>query len=821
MDANGLRFWLLASEGDWTREGSPAPGPGPAPSYDPGRRSFRLGDHRGLSFTETPGEAEARWSRPRTAFDGTSTYAFVDPDTHEIRASGAIPDAELPDTPVVHSPAGAIADFSVGVDGVLYVAEGSLVVLRDLRDRWTPTDVRAPDFKPDRICAHPEDGVWVLDREAARFGRVRGLPLPRAALPTRADTVFRPHEENAAPPTLRVLEATLPPDETPIDIAASSEGKTAVLAWRPGAALIYLLSPEGRLGPGMVLSGIQRPFSVGWIDARTIAVLVAVLREPAEGGDPVPGTEVVTYGVQASAEQGPVRLPLGGIYPLVGHDGGPLCRGPGEPARYALEAVGARPPGAPRRLVRLSSPQRATRGTLLRGPEGRPLDGGREGFTWHRAYIEAHLPSQCGARLWLAASDDPTPPAADRYHPHILGDLEAPPHTPRAVWTTVDSELPFHPGVLSCPPEAHRSGLFTVLIQRSGRRVSALRGRFLFVRLELVGDGRASPEIAAVRLYGSRFSYVDRYLPRIYQEQLFEPEASAPIGPDRPPSPADFLERFLSNFEGVLTVLEDRIANAHLLSDPNAAPEEALEWLGRWVGLVFDPSYPPKRRRAALERAMELHRWRGTARGLSLAIDIVTGGAVEGGEVLILEGWRLRRSFATILGADLSDEHDPLLVGVVQSGNSIVGDSLILGDEFRREFLALFEAALPSRPRGSTREEWVQWIHERFIDPGVVDTFFDQLAYRITVLVHDDLDPDLERLLHRILELEAPAHIEWEVAKATHPFMVGLASLVGVDTYLRAPTPAPGIHVDRSRIGSRGFLTRLPALDPRLEGSSP
>ena len=117
--------------------------------------------------------------------------------------------------------------------------------------------------------------------------------------------------------------------------------------------------------------------------------------------------------------------------------------------------------------------------------------------------------------------------------------------------------------------------------------------------------------------------------------------------------------------------------------------QASLDWLANWIGLAFDSAYPQARRRALLQAAPRLSRWHGTLTGLALALDIATGGAVRGGEVVILEDFRLRRTFATILGADLADEEDPLLAGIVESGNSYVGDTLFLGDESRAEFLAL------------------------------------------------------------------------------------------------------------------------------------
>src|SRR5262249_41947414 len=151
-----------------------------------------------------------------------------------------------------------------------------------------------------------------------------------------------------------------------------------------------------------------------------------------------------------------------------------------------------------------------------------------------------------------------------------------------------------------------------------------------------------------------------KYLPELYRETNFGADADRVTSS---PAPTDFLNRFLSLFESYLTPLEGLVANAYQLTSPATTPAYALEWLGRWGGVTFDPAFPEDRRRQWLEASSDLHRWRGTLAGFSLALEIASGGGVSSGAIVIVENYRLRRVLATILGVDLSEYNDPLLPG--------------------------------------------------------------------------------------------------------------------------------------------------------------
>jgi len=52
---------------------------------------------------------------------------------------------------------------------------------------------------------------------------------------------------------------------------------------------------------------------------------------------------------------------------------------------------------------------------------------------------------------------------------------------------------------------------------------------------------------------------------------------------------------------------------------------------------------------------------------------------------------------------------------------------------------------------------------------------------------------------------------------ATQPFMVGLAALLGVDSYLAPGPPRDPVVLGSSQIGRYNMVIQAPSLDPRLE----
>ena len=802
MDANGLSFWMLADVYRRRPDGSvfrTADGPVFAdwkpvatPSHldvDETRRVLRLASERSGPSVTPPADARAvatgLLDLVPMCLDGFGTYAVWRADQGHVMAGGA-----LAGEVSLGTPAAPPTDLAMGYDGVLYAAAGGAVVMLDRRERWQPVAVTLEGFFPWRLAADPAGGVWALDRAHRRLARLTGLPFPDRPYAPHAASAFRPDQENPTPPRLRVLpDVSWPAEEQPVALACLGSDDVVVMGWTDdGDSCVRRLTaaPGAQaLGPRITLEGAVFPYSAAWVGPGRLAVLSLGLETGA-----APGLEKEAL-VYAVPELETTARPVGDLYPLQGAVAGPFVHGVALPPSYPT-ATSTAP------LYPVSFPSFALRAEVI-APE--PIDSGRPDTVWHRLYLEAAIPPGTGVQVFLAATDGREAPAVDApWYEHRFGQVTGANGrgvVPQGAWMTYPSEIPFHAGFLTCPRERGRSGLFTALVQRAGRRVRTLRGRYLWVRMALTGEGRATAEVAALRVYASRFSYLDNYLPELYREQEFGPDADA----EGPATAPDFLERFLDNVEGMLTPIEDRIAQAYLVTHPRTAPDDALEWLASWIGLTFDPLYPPDRRRRLLIEAPRLYRERGTVAGLRRAIDAVAGDAVSGGEVVVVEDFRLRRTFATILGSDLADEADPLLAGLAVSGNSYVGDTLFLGDEFRRELLALFGAG------DLTAAEQAR-----------VRAFYDKLAHRVTVFVHNEVEPRDLGLIKRVVELETPAHVVARVVTATYPLLVGVAALVGVDTYLTPPAAAGTVQLNRSTLGVQDVVRRLASLDPRLGG---
>ena len=408
------------------------------------------------------------------------------------------------------------------------------------------------------------------------------------------------------------------------------------------------------------------------------------------------------------------------------------------------------------------------------------LDSGQPETLWHRIYLDALIPHGCDIRLAVRVFD-----ALDQQ-----GSAEWI-MQPKPIWNPLPSELPF--GQPLAPQRPGEGGLFEVLLQREDGPVRRINGRFMQIEVHFSGNGRRTPALYALRAYAPRFSYQEAYLPEFFrQEHLFDPDNA--LGPA---NAADVRERFLAALESILSPIEARVAASDRLINPAATPALNLPWLAELLGARLATHWPAARQRRQVAAIARLQQFKGSLDGINRALDIASDGGIRRGEIVVLENFRLRRTMATILGIAMDDEDHPLTLGSGMSGNSLVGESLILSESDARTFLALFNPQLADEDEAKA-----------------VKAFFDRYGHQVSILLHGR-GIGLRSRVEDVLADQMPAHVQWRIIETDHPFVLGIAPLLDVDTFLETTPDVRRAVLDDTRLGKEGVLENPAAFSPQ------
>jgi phage tail-like protein len=291
-------------------------------------------------------------------------------------------------------------------------------------------------------------------------------------------------------------------------------------------------------------------------------------------------------------------------------------------------------------------------------------------------------------------------------------------------------------------------------------------GRYLWLKIAMSGLApRATAVVRELRVYYPRLSYL-RYLPAVYQE-------------DKPSR--EFLERFLSLFETVLSGLEATVEKVPETFSPERTPSEFLEWLGQWLDIALEEDWSAGVKRRLIGEAARLYERKGTPAGLADFIEIVTGRRPL-----------IRESFATerpsVLGADLRlGANSRLMAQPVEdrppTQQTRLGRSSILGTSHIRA-----DATLPRNA-------------------------FRATAHAFTVVLN--LSPQQFRRhargLHRVIREQSPAHAAYHLRVAAGAGL-GSETVVGISCDVENPQP---LHLGYSALG-RSMCRRNVSYGPEL-----
>lgn len=235
------------------------------------------------------------------------------------------------------------------------------------------------------------------------------------------------------------------------------------------------------------------------------------------------------------------------------------------------------------------------------------LDSGQTGFAWDRIALAATLPET--TRLVVSTLTSEVEIAFDRL-----------PTLPPERWS---APLAIEPGDT---PE--------VLVQSAA-------GRYLWVRVEMSGDGTVSPLISEIDVFGPRRSAM-RFLPASFHQD---------------PDSVRFLDRYLSYFDTVFAEITAANREIAALFDPRVVPDEFLSWLGSWFDLEFLATWPESVRREMIAQAISYYRMRGTVAGLKRILQWHTGLSPPLPQVI--EHFRLPEGDPVMIGGTTLDPGAP------------------------------------------------------------------------------------------------------------------------------------------------------------------
>jgi phage tail-like protein len=396
---------------------------------------------------------------------------------------------------------------------------------------------------------------------------------------------------------------------------------------------------------------------------------------------------------------------------------------------------------------------------------------------WHRIVLGGKLPAKTAIYISTFTTEIE----------FTLDQIQA---LPESVWAT---NMTVTPAALSpqgaqnrCGPGEYEALIF------SGP------GRYLWLRLELAGNGSATPVIASIKLEFPRIS-LRRYLPAVFAED---------------PNGADFTDRFLSIFDTTFRGIEHKIDYEASYFDPRSAPAEPktpggvdfLSWLGSWIGVSLDRLLPVKKRRQILEQEGAVQCIRGTRLGLWKQLLLFLGMQPE--TVCCPQSQPKKLCVSKPLNCappnkDCAWEPPALILENYQLRRWLFLGAGRLGDD-----AVLWGRRIINRSQLSTNAQ--AGVTQLLTTP---DPFHDPfLAYsnKFTVFVPAQFgaSDQKRRGLINLLEAEKPAHTQYQIEYVTPRMRIGFQSMIGLDSVVgRYPS---GVTVGQ-KLGKDSVLSGAPA----------
>jgi phage tail-like protein len=271
-----------------------------------------------------------------------------------------------------------------------------------------------------------------------------------------------------------------------------------------------------------------------------------------------------------------------------------------------------------------------------------------------------------------------------------------------------------------------------------------ISGRYLDVKLELVGGITASPAVGSFTAYCPKQSYL-RYLPQTFTQDKTSEQ---------------FLERYLSIFESEFVDIEREIERITEYLDPEGVPNEYLSWLSDWLAIEYDEEWPTAAKREFLSAAPTLFTLRGTKEGMRRTIRLYLR-HVERPNTTWMAEWRKRRIEARRSDGEISDAEVGARLRQIDDRNSGYPEGHLL---FFFEYLDLDRT-----DSASAREPYTMHMD----GPRSFTTFIGPF-----------IDESHRNAVQRIVASQRPAHTHGEVVELRQELKLDGGTFLGINSTL-------------------------------------
>jgi phage tail-like protein len=397
---------------------------------------------------------------------------------------------------------------------------------------------------------------------------------------------------------------------------------------------------------------------------------------------------------------------------------------------------------------------------------------------WHRIVLRGKLPAKTAIYISTFTSE-------------IEQTLDQVKALPETAWATNMTVTPMSPSSQGAQNRCISAQEYEALIF-SGP------GRYLWLRLELAGNGSVTPIVESIKLEFPRIS-LRRYLPAVFAED---------------PNGADFTDRFLSIFDTTLRGIEHKIDYQASYFDPLSAPAEPktpdgvdfLSWLGSWIGVSLDRLLPLKKRRQILKQEGALQCIRGTRLGLWKQLLLFLGMQPE--TVCCPDSQPKKLCVPKPLNCTPPNKECAWEPPALILENYQLRRWLFLGAGRLGDDAVLWGKRIINRSQLSSNAQL--GVTQLLTTP---DPFHDPfLAYsnKFTVFVPAQVGAtdQKRRGLINLLEAEKPAHTQYQIEYVAPRMRIGFQSMIGLDSVVgRYPS---GVTLGQ-KLGKDSVLSGVPA----------